>query len=111
MSTLSSEHPNRRWTLAALAGGLAALLPHDVASERALAAAPGSRPRPQPASRSQRGRWEYALYDLQTYQATRYNSFFNQLGNDGWELVGMSSFAPVAGKDGEHVLVTFKRPK
>ncbi len=109
MSALSSERPSRRWTLAALAGGLAALLPHYVAPERAFAAVPKSGPRPQPTSRSQRGRWEYALYDLQTYRATRYNTFFNQLGNDGWELVGMSSFTPVAAKDGEHVLVTFKR--
>lgn len=111
MTTSTTERPSRRWTLGALTATLAALLPPSVAPDQVSAAGAESKPQPQPASRSQRGRWEYALYDLQTYQATRYNTFFNQLGNDGWELVGISPFTPVASKDGEHVLVTFKRAK
>ncbi len=107
MVSSSNGRPSRRWTLAALAGGIAALLPGPGVPERALVADAASHPRP--ASRGARGRWEYALYDLQTVQATRYNAFFNQLGNMGWELVGTSSFTPVASKDGEHILVTFKR--
>jgi len=111
-----TERRSRRWTLGVLAAGLATLLPHDVAPERAVAAtsatsATDAGSRPRPTSRTQRGRWEYALYDLQTVQATRYNSFFNQLGNDGWELVGMSAYTPIGSRDGEHVLATFKRPK
>ncbi len=115
-TTSTTERRSRRWTLGALAASVAALVPPSMAPERAVAATSatsetdaGSRPRPT--SHIQRGKWEYALYDLQTVQATRYNSFFNQLGNDGWELVGMSAYTPIGSRDGAHVLVTFKRPK
>lgn len=118
-TTSTTERRSRRWTLGALAASVAALVPPSMAPERAVAATStmsetsetdaGSRPRPT--SHIQRGTWEYALYDLQTVQATRYNSFFNQLGNDGWELVGMSAYTPIGSRDGAHVLVTFKRPK
>jgi len=115
-TTSTTERRSRRWTLGALAASVAALVPPSMAPERAVAATSttsetdvGSRPRPT--SHTQRGKWEYALYDLQTVQATRYNAFFNQLGNDGWELVGMSAYTPIGSRDGAHVLVTFKRPK
>jgi len=115
-TTSTTERRSRRWTLGALAASVAALVPPSMAPERAVAATSttsetdaGSRPRPT--SHIQRGKWEYALYDLQTVQATRYNAFFNQLGNDGWELVGMSAYTPIGSRDGAHVLVTFKRPK
>lgn len=125
MATLTDKRHSRRWTLAALAGGIAALLPWQsvgaaVADNPAADARGNLRPRPTPRSvgalqpgvrRTLRGKWEYALYDLQTIQATRYNGFFDQLGNDGWELVGMAPFTPIGSKDGAHVLVTFKRPK
>lgn len=125
MTPSTDEQHSRRWTLAALVGGIAALLPWQpvgaaVADYPAASARRNPQPRPTPRSggasqpgvrRTLRGKWEYALYDLQTIQATRYNGFFDQLGNDGWELVGMAPFTPLGSKDGVHVLATFKRPK
>jgi hypothetical protein len=125
MTALTDERHSRRRTLAALAGGLAALLPWravggavpdnpaaDTRRNLPLRPIPRSRGAAQPAvRRALRGKWEYALYDLQTVQATRYNAFFDELGNDDWELVSMAPFTPIGSKDGAHVLVTFKRPK
>ncbi len=62
-----------------------------------------------PATRIQRGHWEYAVYQLQTYKAARYQSFFTQLGAQGWELVGQSAYASPGSQATDTLLVTFKR--
>lgn len=124
MTPSTDKRHSRRWTLITLAGGLAALLPWRsvgaAVPDYPATVAQGNPPRPTPRSlgavqptvrRARRGKWEYTLYDLQTIQATRYNGFFDELGNDGWELVSMAPFTPIGSKDGAHVLVTFKRPK
>ncbi len=64
-----------------------------------------------PATGAQRGHWEYAVYQLQTYKAARYQSFFTQLGAKGWELVGQSAYASPGSPATDTLLVTFKRPR
>ncbi len=64
-----------------------------------------------PATGAQRGHWEYAVYQLQTYKAARYQSFFTQLGAKGWELVGQSVYASPGSPATDTLLVTFKRPR
>jgi len=111
----------RSRVLALLAGSLAALL--DLGTQQTNAAPrPTHTPPPRPtattptatmppATRIQRGHWEYAVYQLQTYKAARYQSFFTQLGAQGWELVGQSAYASPGSPAADVLLVTFKRPR
>ncbi|MEZ0482995.1 DUF4177 domain-containing protein [Fibrella aquatica] len=62
-------------------------------------------------------KWEYLSFDLRVSELSEFHDKLNELGDHGWELVGMESIEAKSigifdsGASTSSIVVVFKRPK